>query len=118
VSTVIPVPTLDEVIKEPARASGLAPDALAALLAQCGRAQGILTAELIMSATNGRERGGIGERDTDRMLTADEAGAMLRRSRRWLYRNATHLPFARRLSRKNLLFSEAGLRKWLSAKRA
>lgn len=46
----------------------------------------------------------------DRWLTADEAAKLLNVTPRWLYRR--RLPFAKRLSKKCLRFSESGLRKW------
>jgi predicted DNA-binding transcriptional regulator AlpA len=55
--------------------------------------------------------------DTDRLLTPDEAAALAGVGRRWLYRHAANLPFARRINRKTLRFSEAGLRRWLAAKK-
>lgn len=51
------------------------------------------------------------------LLTVDEAAALLRLSRRWLYRHAKTLPFARKLSRKVLRFSRSGLARWLATKR-
>lgn len=51
--------------------------------------------------------------DKDTLLTVEEAGKLMCVSRRWLYRHADKLPFARRISRKNLRFSEAGLRRWI-----
>ena len=36
---------------------------------------------------------------------------------RWLYRHAPTLPFARKLSRKVLRFSRAGITRWLATKR-
>lgn len=56
--------------------------------------------------------------EADRWLCAEEAAGILNVTPRWLYRHHKKLPFARRLSRKALRFSEAGLRKWLAAKRA
>jgi predicted DNA-binding transcriptional regulator AlpA len=53
----------------------------------------------------------------DRLLTTDEAAALLRVTPQWLYRRADRLPFARRLSRKALRFSEAGVRRWMATKR-
>ena len=53
---------------------------------------------------------------TDRPLTATEAAALMNVTPRWLYRHAAKLPFTRRLSRKNLRFSEAGIRRWLVTK--
>jgi len=57
--------------------------------------------------TNGNE--------PDRLVTVKEAAPMLNVTPRWLYNHARHLPFARRLSRKALRFSEKGLIKWQQA---
>ena len=54
---------------------------------------------------------------TDTLLTAKEAAALMGVSPRWLYRHAAKLPFTRRINRKNLRFSEAGLRRWLATKK-
>jgi predicted DNA-binding transcriptional regulator AlpA len=53
----------------------------------------------------------------DRLLTAEQASALLATTPRWLYRHHKRLPFARQLSRKVLRFSEAGLRKWMNARK-
>ena len=55
---------------------------------------------------------GAASGDGDRMLTAQEAAPLLGVTPRWLYAHAKTLPFARRLSRKALRFSEVGLRRW------
>jgi predicted DNA-binding transcriptional regulator AlpA len=61
---------------------------------------------------------GSGKHDEpDRLLTPEETAAILDVDVRWLYRHAAKLPFTRRISRKNLRFSEAGLRRWLAAKK-
>ena len=54
---------------------------------------------------------------SDKLLTPEEAAEILGQKVRWLYRHAAILPFTRRISRKNLRFSEAGLRRWISAKK-
>ena len=54
---------------------------------------------------------------TGDLLVIDEAAALLRVSPRWLYRHAKHLPFARKLSRKVLRFSRAGITRWLATRR-
>ena len=51
----------------------------------------------------------------DRLLTAEEAAALLSTSARWLYRHHRRLPLHRQLYRKVLRFSEAELRKWMNA---
>src|SRR5436309_2765053 len=55
--------------------------------------------------------------EKDRLLTPEQAAAILNQKVRWLYRHSSKLPFTRRISRKNLRFSEAGLRRWLAAKK-
>lgn len=56
-------------------------------------------------------------RQEDRLLTPTQAAELLTVTPRWLYRHAKRLPFTRRLSRKALRFSEAGLLRYRDAKR-
>ena len=53
----------------------------------------------------------------DRLLKPEEAARMLNVTPRWLYRHAKKLPFTRRLSRKALRFSEAGLLRWQNTRK-
>ncbi len=55
--------------------------------------------------------------ENDRLLSVDEAAELLKVTPQWLYRHARGLPFSRRLSRKALRFSEAGLRRWAASRR-
>jgi len=55
--------------------------------------------------------------DKEILLTPEQAAALIGVNRRWLYRRAAKLPFTRRISRKNLRFSEPGLRRWMAAKK-
>jgi predicted DNA-binding transcriptional regulator AlpA len=68
---------------------------------------------LAMALRNGRDATGLAPVGPDRLLTADQAAGVLGVNRRWLYRNAPRLPFARHLSRRALRFSEAGLHRWI-----
>jgi hypothetical protein len=52
----------------------------------------------------------------DRLLTPDEAAALLGVTPASLRRNWRRYRFARKLSRKTLRFSETGLRRWIAAK--
>jgi predicted DNA-binding transcriptional regulator AlpA len=54
--------------------------------------------------------------EPDRLLTADDVARQTQLSVRWLYRHADTLPFTRRVGRK-VLFSSAGLAKWLASRR-
>ena len=59
-----------------------------------------------------------GEADPhDRMLSAEEAASILRRKRRWIYRNAHRLPFVRRLSARSMLHSKQGIERYLASRR-
>jgi predicted DNA-binding transcriptional regulator AlpA len=51
-------------------------------------------------------------------LKPEEAARVLGVSVRWLYRHHRQLPFARKLSRKTLRFSESGLRRWQATRKA
>jgi hypothetical protein len=118
----VAVPTLDELARDPLCAMGLPMPTLAALQAQIAAAQGALAAA--MSSASSQAVGlravetAAADGRPDRMLTIDEASARLRKGRQWLYRNAARLPFVRRISRKSLLCSEAGLNAYLAAKPA
>jgi predicted DNA-binding transcriptional regulator AlpA len=65
----------------------------------------------------GLQTGGGHASEKDRLLTPEEAAEILGQDVRWLYRHANKLSFTRRISRKNLRFSEAGLRRWITTKR-
>jgi predicted DNA-binding transcriptional regulator AlpA len=81
------------------------PDAIGEL----ERAKAVLWARLTTPvSTNG---GG-----EDRLLTAEDVSQQTTLSLRWLYRHADALPFTRRVGRK-VLFSSAGLAKWLATRR-
>ncbi len=50
----------------------------------------------------------------ERLLSTKEAAEILQVTPRWLYKKAAKLSFARRLSRRKLLFEESGLKKWMA----
>jgi predicted DNA-binding transcriptional regulator AlpA len=52
----------------------------------------------------------------DRLLTIDEAAAMLNTSKDWLYRNWKKLPFVVQLSARQIRFSLKGIEKWIEEK--
>jgi excisionase family DNA binding protein len=55
--------------------------------------------------------------EPDRLLTPEEAAKLMNVNEAWLYRHAKQLPFAKKLSRKSLRFNEAGLRRWMAARK-
>src|ERR1700730_10542173 len=114
------VPSLDEIRRDPSRLTGLPADALAALAGACAAVQAALAAAQLVLITNDWMAARRGHNDEsgqprdDHMLTVYEAAERLRRKPQWLYRNANHLPFVRRISRKSLLVSEASLNAYLA----
>jgi hypothetical protein len=109
------IPSLDELVRDPSRATGLSIPTLAALQAQCAAAQGAIAAAMSSAPHPTRLRAVEAE---DRTLDADQIAAELGQSRRWVFRNARKLPFVRRISRKSLVGSEAGLRRWREVQKA
>lgn len=109
-----PLPTLDQLAADPARAGDLPPEVARDLLVRVVGLQTVLLARALSTPAgwNGQPEG-----PGDRLLTPDEAARLLGVTPAWLYRHASRLPFARKLSRKCLRFSEAGLRKWQAAKK-
>jgi hypothetical protein len=49
-------------------------------------------------------------------LTADEAACLLKKPRKWLIRHHRELPFARKVSRKTILFSRASALRWVETR--
>src|SRR5437762_12481213 len=76
------------------------------LLCQLAALQSMLAARLTGATTPVSE---------DRMLDIEAAADRTGMSKDWLYRHAKALPFTRRIGRK-MLFSEAGLTRWLTTR--
>jgi predicted DNA-binding transcriptional regulator AlpA len=115
-----PVPTVKELAQNPARARGLSPTVIAALLAKFGAdlaelsaAQNALAAAL---ADGGMDcpRGSISEPEV--LLTVEQTAERLNMTKDALYRAAKTLPFAVRLGPGQLRFSSAGIDQWIRAK--
>jgi hypothetical protein len=113
-SSIRQVPGLDDVARDSRCASGLPKAALLSLLLRTAAVQSCLTAQL--AAIGDLEQPAAAK--DDRMLDADEAAALLHKPRRWLFEHKRTLPFVTIVSRKALLCSEAGLKKWLATRRA
>jgi predicted DNA-binding transcriptional regulator AlpA len=123
-----PATSLDALLADPRAAVGqLSPDQAAALLGRLSSVQALLV-ERVASG-----RVAVGEEHSSSpaagsaapppawseadLLTVDEAAAMLRLSRQWIYRHAKTLPFARKLSPKVLRLSRVGMLRWLGSRR-
>jgi hypothetical protein len=109
-----PVPGLDDVARDARCAAGLPKAALLSLLLRTAAVQSCLTAQL---AAIGETEQPATAKD-DQMLDADQAAALLHKPRRWLFEHKKTLPFVTIVSRKVLLCSEAGLKKWMATRRA
>jgi hypothetical protein len=109
------IPELDHIAVDPRCLVGLSKRAITALLLRTAVVQSALTAAL--AAEDSREQPASTALEDDRMLTIDEAAAVLRKSRQWFYRHES-LPFIKRISRKSLLCSEVGMKRWLALRKA
>jgi helix-turn-helix protein len=103
--------SLDALAANPALIAGLEPAEVCAVLTLLAGLQAALGASLL----NHREPLTAGP---DRMLSLEEASGILQQTPEWIRRRAGRLPFAKRISRKKLLFSENGLNRWLANRRA
>jgi hypothetical protein len=109
------VPELDRIAADPRCLAGLSKPALVSLLMRAVVAQSAVIAAL--AAEGLREQPASTVPEDDRMLTIDEAAVVLRKSRQWFYRHES-LPFIKRISRKSLLCSEVGMKRWLASRKA
>jgi predicted DNA-binding transcriptional regulator AlpA len=91
--------------------------AVPSLLAEIARLQASLVARLERAPIETAEPVPVQALESERLLAPPEAAALLGVTVSWLYRHARRLPFARRLSRKALRFSEPGLRRWLATRK-
>lgn len=103
----VTVPSLQEIIAEPARVSALPTEAIPALRGELARLDTILLTRLLAMTTNA-------ESDSDdQLLDAAEAAAKLGTSEDWVYRHAKTLPFTVRIGKKSLRFSKAGIDRYI-----
>ncbi len=76
--------------------------------------QGELAARLMANRNDSKSELEI----EDELIDVQEAAELLAVNPDWLYRRSRSLPFARRLSRKNLRFSRKGLLAWRDRRKA
>lgn len=103
----VPIPTLDELVKDPVKVASLPPEAARTVL--CGLA-GLLPV-LIAQSSRGTDKPHV----EDRLLTIDQAAEILGKTTDWLYRRADALPFVIREGRL-LRFSHSGIQKYIQAR--
>jgi len=107
---------LPVLLADPDRLADLLPEQATAALIELAAIQTALAARLHSNPPRSIPTGG--KQPEDRLLTPAQAAERLGVTLRWLYRRADKLPFARRLSRKTLRFSEAGLRQYMAENKA
>jgi hypothetical protein len=96
------IPTLDEIARDPARATGLPILTVAALMAKCSAVQGVLATAALVSNSGAQD---------DHLLTVDEAAGILAVPSDWLYRHGKRLGLAVKLGDGTLRFSSAAIQK-------
>lgn len=101
------VPTLLDLLNDPERISALPKDVIADLRGQIAKLDTLLLSRLL---TGEQPQTGM---DGDRLLTAAETAQKLGATEDWLYRHATTLPFAVRVGKKHLRFSEVGIERYI-----
>jgi hypothetical protein len=111
------VPTLDQLADEPERANALSAPAAFGLLSRCLTAQTALLARLGGALNEHAVPAPESASDGIRWLPVDEAAALMGVNAAWLRRSWKRFPFAQRISRKNLVFHEVRLRRWLEARK-
>jgi predicted DNA-binding transcriptional regulator AlpA len=95
----------------------LVPDEhIATILTQLAALQSALATRLIVARGTGEPSQAA--QHEEELLTAEQAAALLSVSTDWMYRHAAGLPFTKRLSRKALRFSKAGLLRWRAGRKA
>lgn len=111
--TTDPRVTLAALVQRPETAGEVASAQIPALLAALAGLQGALLARLVVEQNGNGAHAAQTPASPEAYLTADEAAARFRVTRRWLYRHAVQMG-AHRLSRKAIRFSEAGIRRYLA----
>lgn len=101
------IPSLDELVRDPSRATGLSIATLAALQAKCAAAQAAIAAGLSSAPAGATEQ--TATTTSDRLIGVKEAAARLDIHPDTLYRGANDLPFTVRLGPGQLRFSSNGI---------
>jgi hypothetical protein len=110
-TTPVPVPSLDALVRDPGQAAGLPPEIRRVVMLQCVALIGacaVAESPVTLPAS---------PTEPDQYVSATEAARLLGVTSRWLYRNKRRLPFVRPLSRKVLQVSLPALRRWQLAQK-
>lgn len=101
-----------DLVSDLLRVADLTPTEAATALVELATLQSAVAARLHSTQTPGSGRPTVPQ--NDRLLTAGEVAGRFGRSVDWVYRHAKHWPFTRRLTRRTVRFSEAGLERFLA----
>src|ERR1700675_804955 len=96
------IPTLDEIARDPARATRLPILAVAALMVRSSVCQGALAMGALVSNSGAQD---------DHLLAVDEAASILAVPSDWLYRHGKRLGLAVKLGDGTLRFSSTAIQK-------
>ena len=104
--------TLESFANDPRLGVGVPPEAIPRILGT------LRTIEVVLQARQRHEPAAVEPaaaqpRDDDVWLTAAEVAKELRKTRSWVYRQAKRWAFAKRPTKKSLLISQNGLRRWM-----
>jgi predicted DNA-binding transcriptional regulator AlpA len=110
------MPDLRELVSDPRLLSELTPAEAATMIVELASLQAAVAARLRATADGVPPLSA--DTDSDRLLSAADVAGRLGRSIDWVYRQAKHWPFTRRLTRRTVRFSEAGLLRWLATRRS
>lgn len=101
------LPNLNDILSDPSRASDLSPIEAGEMLAKVAAIQTILMGRVLSGSP------GHSTVNEDRLLDVVEASKILNCTEDWLYRNAKKLPFAKRISVRQLRFSSHGIERYI-----
>jgi hypothetical protein len=104
----MPMPTLDQLVADPAAAIGLPPSALSALQTRAAAVLLAIGAALVASSQDDASQPA-----EVRLLTVDEAAARLGVTPEWLYRRGKGLGLAAKLGDGTLRFSNIALEAYI-----
>ena len=111
-------PSLDALLENTDAVAQIPTMSIPGLLCRLATIQHLLASRLLATTSEMHMGATTATVEPDRLLTAEQAAPLLSVTVKWLYRHARQLPFTRRLSRKTLRFSAAGLNKWLAQRKA
>jgi predicted DNA-binding transcriptional regulator AlpA len=102
------LPTLDELVADPAKASALPRDAIQALFVRVNQLNGLLLGCLLAASAQPESSSNAG----DRFLDAYQVGAIIGKSRSWVEKNTDALPKRRRVGGEGK-WSEREIQRWM-----